>query len=36
VLGLVCEFERDCGRPDSDRVRAIMREYFGKLRALKQ
>ena len=36
VLGLACELERDWGRPDSDRLRAIMREYFGKLRALKQ
>ena len=35
VLGLACELERDWGRPDSDRLRAIMREYFGKLRALK-
>ena len=35
VLGLACELQRDWGRPDADRLRAIMREYFGKLRALK-
>jgi nicotinamidase-related amidase len=35
VLALACELQRDWGRPDSDRLRAIMREYFGKLRALK-
>ena len=35
VLGLACEFQRDWGRPDADRLRGIMREYFGKLRALK-
>ena len=35
VLGLACELQRDWGRPDSNRLRAIMREYFGKLRALK-
>ena len=35
VLGLACELQRDWGRPDSDRLRAIMREYFGKLKALR-
>lgn len=35
VLGLACELQRDWGRPDADRLRVIMREYFGKLRALK-
>src|SRR5574341_1909849 len=35
VLGLACELQRDWGRPEADRLRAIMREYFGKLRALK-
>ena len=35
VLGLACELQRDWGRPDSDKLRAIMREYFGKMRALK-
>lgn len=34
VLGLACELQRDWGRPDADRLRGIMREYFGKLRAL--
>jgi nicotinamidase-related amidase len=35
VLGLACELQRDWGRPDADRLRAIMREYFGKLKGLK-
>jgi nicotinamidase-related amidase len=35
VLALACELQRDWGRPDADRLREIMREYFGKLRALK-
>jgi nicotinamidase-related amidase len=35
VLGLACELQRDWGRPDAERLRAIMREYFGKLKALK-
>jgi nicotinamidase-related amidase len=35
VLGLACELQRDWGRPGADRLRGIMREYFGKLRALK-
>ena len=35
VLGLACELQRDWGRRDADRLRAIMREYFGKLKALK-
>jgi nicotinamidase-related amidase len=34
VLGLACELQRDWGRPDANRLRGIMREYFGKLRAL--
>jgi nicotinamidase-related amidase len=36
VLGLACELQRDWGRPQADRLRAIMREYFGKLRVLKK
>lgn len=36
VLGLACELQRDWGRPEADRLRAIMREYFGKLKALKR
>ena len=32
VLGLACELQRDWGRPDANRLRTIMREYFGKLR----
>lgn len=35
VLGLACELQRDWGRPEADTLRAIMREYFGKLKALK-
>lgn len=35
VLGLACELQRDWGRRDADRLRTIMREYFGKLKALK-
>ena len=35
VLGLACELQRDWGRPGADRLRAIMREYFGKVKALK-
>lgn len=35
VLGLACEFQRDWGQPEASRLRAIMREYFGKLKALK-
>ena len=35
VLGLACELQRDWGRRDADRLRTIMREYFGKLAALK-
>jgi nicotinamidase-related amidase len=35
VLGLACELQRDWGRPGADRLRAIMREYFGAHRALK-
>ena len=36
VLGLACELQRDWGRPGADRLRSVMREYFGSLRALKQ
>lgn len=35
VLGLACELQRDWGRPEANRLRMIMREYFGKLKALK-
>jgi nicotinamidase-related amidase len=36
VLGLACELQRDWGRPEANRLRVIMREYFGKLKALKE
>jgi len=35
VLGLACELQRDWGRAEADRLRAVMREYFGKINALK-
>lgn len=35
VIGLACELQRDWGRPSSDRLRAIMREYFSKRSALR-
>jgi nicotinamidase-related amidase len=35
VLGLACELQRDWGRPEADRLRVIMREYFGRLKAIK-
>jgi nicotinamidase-related amidase len=36
VLGLACELQRDWGRPEAERLRVVMREYFGKLRAVKK
>jgi nicotinamidase-related amidase len=36
VLGLACELQRDWGRPDANRLRVIMREYFGNLKRIKQ
>jgi nicotinamidase-related amidase len=36
VLGLACELQRDWGRPGADRLRAIMREYFGKMRLIRK
>ena len=35
VLALACELQRDWGRPGAERLRIVMREYFGKLKALK-
>jgi hypothetical protein len=35
VLGLACELQRDWGRPEENRLRVIMGEYFSKLKALK-
>jgi nicotinamidase-related amidase len=34
VLGLACELQRDWARPDAEKLRKIMREYFGKLSEL--
>jgi nicotinamidase-related amidase len=34
VLGLACELQRDWARPDSEKLRKIMREYFSKLSEL--
>jgi nicotinamidase-related amidase len=36
VLGLACELQRDWGRPQAERLRAVMREYFSKLKALRK
>jgi nicotinamidase-related amidase len=36
VLGLACELQRDWGRAEAERLRAIMREYFAKLREFKR
>lgn len=36
VLGLACELQRDWGRPGADRLRAVMREYFGKMREIRR
>lgn len=35
VLALACELQRDWGRSEANRLRVVMREYFGKLKALK-
>ena len=32
VLGLACELQRDWGRPEANRLRAILREYFSTTR----
>src|SRR5688572_24845999 len=32
VLGLACELQRDWGRPGADRLRAVMREYFSRMK----
>lgn len=36
VLALACELQRDWGRPEADRLRGIMREYFAAHRARSQ
>ena len=36
VMGVACELQRDWGRPNADRLRAVMREYFSRLKALKR
>lgn len=35
VISLACELQRDWGRPDSNRLRAIFREYFSAMKTLK-
>jgi nicotinamidase-related amidase len=35
VLALACELQRDWGRPRAERLRAVMRDYFGRLAAMK-
>jgi len=32
VLDVACELRRDWGRPEAERLRMIMREYFKKLK----
>ena len=34
VLGLACELQRDWGRPEAERLRAVMRAYFSAHREL--
>ena len=34
VLSLACELQRDWGRPQADRLRQVLRAYFGGHRAL--
>jgi nicotinamidase-related amidase len=34
VLGLAGELQRDWARPDADRLRQVLREYFSRHRAL--
>ena len=36
VLGLACELQRDWGRPGADRLRGVMREYFSRMRSVRQ
>ena len=35
VLALACELQRDWARPEADRLRRVMREYFATQRALR-
>lgn len=35
TLGLACELQRDWARPEADRLRAVMREYFANHHALR-
>lgn len=35
VARLACELQRDWARPEADRLRFLMREYFGNQRTLK-
>lgn len=35
VIGLAGELQRDWGRPDPGRLRAVLREYFSRLRVLR-
>ncbi len=35
VLALACELQRDWGRPEAERLREVLRTYFGRMRALR-
>lgn len=35
VIGLAGELQRDWGRPESNRLRAILREYFSRMKSLR-
>ncbi len=35
VIALACELQRDWGRPEAERLRVVLREYFGAHRKLK-
>lgn len=35
VIGLAGELQRDWGRPESSRLRAVLREYFSRLKAVR-
>lgn len=35
VIGLAGELQRDWGRPESDKLRSVLREYFSRLKAVR-
>lgn len=36
VIGLAGELQRDWGRPGAERLRGVLRSYFGALREMQQ